>query len=106
MNEDYAVARDVQETAREILGFCGKLLDASKMDYNRKHPDHVVVFNANVCTDDGKVWFGDIDVTLDAIKLQTLAEALGKRIHVLYEMDGRFDNEDSPAIERAVYSTP
>ena len=97
---------NIRIAARESLGFCGRMLDASKSDYSRAHPTHTVVFNANVCTEShGKIWFGDIDVTRDEAKLIELAEALGENVHVLYEMDGRFDNEESPAIERAVYST-
>jgi len=81
------------------------MISASKCDYNRAHPKHIVVFNGNVCTEDGKIWYGDIDVTLDEDKLKQLAEAIGEKIYVLYEMDGRFDNEDTPQLDRAVWTS-
>lgn len=96
---------DKYEQATEILGMCGRMVDASKSDYSRAHPGHIVVFNSNVCTEDGKIWYGDIDVTLDKAKLIELAKAIGKDVHVLYEMDGRFENEGTPQLDKAVYST-
>lgn len=96
---------DKYEQVTEILGMCGRMIDASKSDYCRRHPTNVVVFNSNVCTKDGKIWYGDIDVTLDEDKLKTLAEAIGEKVYVLYEMDGRFDNEGSPELEKAVWTS-
>ncbi len=96
---------DKYEQAIDILGFPGRMVSASKLDYSRQYPEHIVVFNSNVCTEDGKIWFGDIDVTLDEDKLKTLAEAIGKKVYVLYEMDGRFDNEDSPQLDNAVWTS-
>ena len=93
------------ELAVEALGASGRMVDASKLDYSRRYPTHIVVFNGNVCTEEGKIWFGDIDVTLDKDKLEILADAIGKKIYVLYEMDGRFDNEGTPQLDRAVYIT-
>ena len=91
--------------ASEILGVCGRMIDASKSDYSRAHPTHVVVFNSNVCTKNGKIWYGDIDVTLDEDKLKLLADELDEKIYVLYEMDARFDNEDSPKLDNAVWTS-
>jgi hypothetical protein len=90
--------------SQEILGHCGKMLSASKTGYFQRFPGNVVVFNANVCTADGKIWFGDVDVTKDEEKLKALAEALGEKVYVLREMDGRFDNEGAPKLDRAVAS--
>jgi len=92
------------EIIREILGLPGKMVSYSKSTYNREYPTHVVVFNANVCTEeDGKIWYGDVDVTLDEFRLKRLAKVLKKKIYVLKEMDGRFENESKPKLDRAVY---
>jgi hypothetical protein len=63
-----------------------------------------VVFNANVCTSQGKVWHGDLDITVEEEKLMHLAKELQERIYVLYETDARFENENAPKLDRAVYS--
>lgn len=89
--------------AEEILGPFGQMLSGSKVMYVRQFPDNVAIFNANVCTSKGKIWFGDLDVTKDQEKLRTLAEALGEKVYVLREHDGRFDNENSPKLEKAVW---
>lgn len=97
---------DVQsamKTAQVILGYCGKMIGASKSGYSSSHSAHVPVFNSNIVTEKlGKVWFGDIDLTLDGDKLQSLAISLGEKVYVLREMDARFENENSPKLEKAV----
>ena len=50
--------------AEEHLGMRGKMISFSKSGYAQKNPDNLVVFNSNVCTDEGKIWYGDLDVTL------------------------------------------
>lgn len=96
---------EATKTAKEQLGYCGAMISSSKSRYRDRFPDNLAVFNANICTKNGKIWYGDFDVTKDEKKLINLALTLGERIYVLYEMDGRFDSEDAPRIERAVYST-
>lgn len=89
--------------AKTLLGYCSRML-GSKSGYSRAYPANVVVFNSNVCTKDGKIWYGDIDITLEEETLKTLAKMIKEPIYVLYEMDGRFENEENPLIEKAVYS--
>jgi len=81
----------------ETLGYAGKMISASKKNYNGK-----CVFNANLCTKSTKLWFGDIDLEKDTVKLQKIADELKENIYVLKEMDGRFENEKKPLIENAV----
>jgi len=92
---------------KEGLNF-GRLVAGSKSSYKNKYPDHEVYFNANIFTLSGKIWWGDVDVTLDQEKLERIAEEMGMKLFVLREMDGRFENEDISEIEimkRAVYTT-
>lgn len=97
---------DKYQIAKDILGMPGRMLSASKSDYSSQNLGHIVVFNGNVCTEaDGKIWFGDLDVSKDEDKVKALAEALGEKIYVLYEMDARFENEAKPLLDRAVYET-
>ncbi len=90
--------------AEELLGYCGRMLDGNKMRYRSENPENLVVHNANVCTETGKVWFGDIDVTKNEENLKTLAERLGAKVFVLREHDARFSNEEKPLLEKAVAS--
>jgi ABC-type molybdate transport system substrate-binding protein len=88
--------------AEEHLGMRGKMISFSKSGYAQKNPDNLVVFNSNVCTDEGKVWYGDLDVTLSYDSLSDLAKETGKTVYVLTESDGRFENEETPLLNRAV----
>jgi len=83
------------------LGIPGMMISGSKSGYHRNYPDNFVIFNANVCTkEDGKIWWGDIDITLSKEKLIEIAIEINKDIYILYEQDGRFENEDKPIIDR------
>jgi hypothetical protein len=88
--------------ANNILGYAGRMISGSKSRYRTLFPENIVVFNANICTADEKIWFGDIDITLDKQALIELASALSKEIYILREMDGRFENETTPLLEHAV----
>lgn len=90
--------------AEKHLGYSGMMLSGSKSGYRKVYPSHVPIFNANVCTkEDGKIWHGDLDLTLDSDKLIKLSSELKKTVYVLYEMDGRFGNADKPLLEQAVF---
>jgi hypothetical protein len=105
LKEAYEAARAeyVLEIAERLLGFAGRMISGSKTGFCKQHPDHFPVFNANVCTDAGKIWFGDIDLTEDEAKLAELARALGQKVYVLYERDGRFGGRDEqPLLENAM----
>lgn len=92
---------DLLDPSTKHLGFPGKMISASKSGYSQRFPENLVLFNSNVCTDEGKIWWGDIDVTKSRENLSELAKEMGKTIYVLFEMDGRFENEKEPKINRA-----
>lgn len=87
--------------AREILGFPGAMISGSKSGYRQAYPKNLPIFNSNVVTEKGKIWYGDIDLTLSESKLKELAKAINQTVYVLLEMDGRFENESSPRLDRA-----
>lgn len=92
-----------KEAASKILGMNGRMISGSKSGYLNHYPKNLAVFNANVCTkNEGKIWYGDIDLTLDREQLSELAKSLENDVYVLYEMDARFENEASPKLENAV----
>jgi len=84
----------------------GRMLSYSKSSYRDLHPDNEVYFNANIFVlGEGKVWYGDIDVTKDRDSLERISSRLGKDLFILRELDGRFENEelkDSEIIAKSV----
>lgn len=74
----------------------GRLLSQSKSGYRRRYPDNKVVFNANIVIEgEGKVWFGDLDITRDESLLKEIAKELDKDLCILSEMDARFGSENT-----------
>jgi hypothetical protein len=81
----------------------GRMLSLSKSHYRSNYPNNKVVFNANVFTKErGKVWHGDLDLTVEISELQRLAATFNEEVWVLREMDGRFDNAKQPNWDRFV----
>ena len=73
----------------------GRMISGSKSGYRERFPNNDAVFNANiVIATRGKVWYGDLDLTLDEEKLKEIAKTLGEPLYILREMDARFENED------------
>lgn len=86
----------------DLLGARGKLLSASKSIYSYDNPKNLVVFNANLVIDGKKVWYGDIDLTLQYQRLKTISSYVNKKVYILSEIDARFENEEKPKIENAI----
>jgi hypothetical protein len=86
--------------------FSGRMISHSKSGYLDRFPDNEVYFNANIFVlGEGKIWYGDIDVTKEKEQLENVARKIGKDLYILREMDGRFGNEelkDSEIITRAM----
>lgn len=70
-----------------------RMICGSKSGYRKRHPESVVIFNANIVTSKGKVWYGDLDLTLDYKKLQKVSRELEEPLYVLQEFACRFDTE-------------
>jgi hypothetical protein len=105
VNED--LADKYEEAILETLGFPGRMISASKTGFVKQHPTHMPVFNANVCLNDGKIWWGDLDLTVDEPKLVEFAALIGETVYVLSELSARFTNEARPLLEEALYlATP
>jgi hypothetical protein len=91
-----------KEFAETYLGHNGKILSWSKSSYKEENPANLVVFNSNVFTKKSKIWYGDLDISLSKETLLMLANSIDEDIYILREMDGRFENENSPALEKFV----
>lgn len=84
----------------------GRMISYSKSGYRDRFPENEVYFNSNIfLLGEGKIWYGDLDVTKDREILENIAREIGKDLYILREMDGRFENEnlnDSEIIKRSV----
>lgn len=83
MKEPY---NEQYEILNNILGFCGRILNASK-----SNPD--IIYNANLITKShGIIWYGDIPSKDEKIlnDLKIFAEQLDEDLYILREMDARF----------------
>lgn len=97
--------KDLTSITEKELGTCGRMVSDSKSGYRQANPNHFVVFNANVCTkEDGKIWYGDVDITLDEGKLKEIATVLNKEVFVLHERDCRFDDDGKQGKEIEDYA--
>ena len=94
---------NAQELAEKHLGFPGRMLSGSKSAYSNKYPNNVVAFNGNLIANGAKIWYGDIDVTLEKDKIDALGRDLKTSVYVLREHDARFENEKKPLINKAIY---
>jgi hypothetical protein len=87
----------------------GRMISQSKSDYRDRNPNSVVYYNANILTiNNGKVWYGDLDLTKDGEALKRVSKSLGETLYILRESDCRFENENQPTLElikKAVWNT-
>jgi hypothetical protein len=75
----------------------GRMIAPSKSAYCKEHQGELVIFNANILTKEhGKVWYGDVNVTLDFDNLKNIADQLGNDLYILMEGDARFGYENEP----------
>jgi hypothetical protein len=93
----------VKSKPRIDFSLPGRMISGSKR-IPPGHPDPSrVVFNANVLTrSEGKIWYGDLDLTKDEDDLRLLAKAKGEAVYVLREKDARFMTESNPRWDEAV----
>lgn len=76
-----------------------RMIAYSRRVYLSRRPNNQALFNANVVTDQGKIWFGDLDLTDDSEKLQDAANELRTDLYILREEDYRFNTNNRPMKE-------
>jgi hypothetical protein len=86
-----------------------RMLSGTKWGYQERHPEDLIIFNANVLMKDmGKVWYGDLNLTQDYMLLKSIADSLDTTLYILWESDGRFGEENKPIdelIKKSVWNT-
>lgn len=80
----------VEEVMEEIGLERSRLIDQSKSSYATRYPDHAVIFNATIADALGRrLWWGDIDLTLDESALVYVAQRVGFDLYLYFEGDSR-----------------
>ena len=109
---DFKPSMSVMEIQKhfEAHGFYdARMISGHKWDYTEEHKDDLIIFNANVLMPNyGKVWYGDLNLTEDYKILKKISESLNTTLYILWEMDGRFGEENKPIDEligKAVWNT-
>lgn len=97
---DAMTLRKIKELFNEHFILYGRIL-GSKSRYRDAHPNNFTIFNANICIKQGKVWFGDVDLTLEKDILLKISKEVGQTLYVLYEMDARFNHEEEPLLSKS-----
>lgn len=100
-NRDQIESRK-QKYLEKVLGRYGRMIAGSKSGYCERFPKRAPVFNANLCTENGKIWHGDIDLSTDLEALKKVSKYLKETVFVLYESDARFENEKKPKFDRFI----
>lgn len=86
---------EIEQVFRKLGYHRSRMIGYSKSMYVRTFPNNTVYFNANIFAEGlGKIWYGDIDFTLDKNVLKLIAAELKTDLYILREMDGRFENEN------------
>jgi len=100
---------EIRQSLKDNGFITGRMISYSKSAYREANPKSVCYFNANIVTArDGKIWYGDLDLTKDALGLKVVAEQIGQTIYVLKELDCRFEDEGKDGtqlISKAVWDT-
>jgi len=87
-----------------------RMISSSKSFYRGQHEYNLISFNGNIFLKEKdtfiKVWWGDIDISLEGDILKKISNDIGKTLYVVSEMEGRFGNENNQNIlEVAIWDT-
>jgi hypothetical protein len=86
------VTIDIGSELEQVIGLAGRMISASKSSYRQQFPDHEVLFNACIFTEDGtQVWFGDLDLSIEHERLQQAAQRLATTLIVTPEQPFRWN---------------
>jgi hypothetical protein len=97
--------KDIYDLLEAEKLFCGRMISAHKTAPQGCR----CVWNGNVISpSQGKVWYGDLNLTKEGQLLKKVAEEAGEPLYVLREMDARFGTEKDSIellMQRAVWNT-
>jgi hypothetical protein len=73
----------------------GRMIGFSKSGYTKSFPNNEVYFNARIFTEElGKIWVGDIDVTVNSYILQEIANESQLDLFIISESDSKKYNDE------------
>lgn len=66
------------------------MIALNRYTYIKRNPNHKAIFNANIATLEGKIWWGDLDLNIDSKALQQVANELNTTLYILRSSAYRF----------------
>jgi len=72
-----------KDIAQSILGTSGRSISGCPTLYREAHPAHIIMYNIILCTENEKLWFGDIDVTRELILLRKVSNEVKQDIYMM-----------------------
>jgi hypothetical protein len=109
MERDSQISNKIKQAFMNANLVNGRAITQGKTFYWEKFPNNVTCFNANVISSKhGKIWWGDLDLTLDGMKLEQVARELNEDLYVLQHLDAGFEKENLSGEElkkKAIWST-
>lgn len=80
---------DFTRLMQKEVGGVSRMISGSKSGYRSRNPDNLVYFNACIFNKKFQlIWCGDLDITLDLPKLQSIAQRCGGEYYVTPEFLG------------------
>lgn len=77
--------------------FLGRMISHSKSFYRSIYPYNKVLFNANICIKQNneiiKIWWGDIDLSLEGDLLKIISKNINIVLYVFYEFEARSEDD-------------
>lgn len=71
------------------------IFENKKESYKKLYPDHVVLLNSCVFGEkSGKLWCGDVDLTVDYDSLVSISEKLNESLYVLHNSDTQAEGDE------------
>lgn len=67
-----------------------RMIALNRDTYIKRNPNHKAIFNANIATLEGKIWWGDLDLNIDSKALQQVANELNTTLYILRSSAYRF----------------
>lgn len=68
----------------------------SKSVYRNLYPNNKILFNCNIITSNGKVWWGDLDITNSLETLKSIVKQIEEPLYILQEFACRWEFEEAP----------
>lgn len=99
----YFTAKDI---AHSILGTPGRAISGYPALYRQAYPENTILFNIVLCTEEEKLWQGDLDLTKELTLIRKLANEVKQDIYLLESFRARTQYDLRPDITSYIVYVP